>query len=93
VRLILALAERAGRVIVGGWPTGVAVTWAMQHGGPYPASTADGSTSVGARAIDRFLRTVAYQSVPDALLPAALREANPLGIPRRVDGIAEGSTS
>lgn len=92
-RLIPALAERAGRVIVGGWPTGVAVTWAMQHGGPYPASTADGSTSVGARAIGRFLRTVAYQSVPDALLPAALREANPLGIPRRVDGIAEGSTS
>ena len=92
-RLIPALAERAGRVIVGGWPTGVAVTWAMQHGGPYPASTADGSTSVGARAIDRFLRTVAYQSVPDALLPAALREANPLGIARRVDGIAEGSTS
>lgn len=92
-RLIPALAERAGRVIVGGWPTGVAVTWAMQHGGPYPASTADGSTSVGARAIDRFLRTVAYQSVPDALLPSALREANPLGIRRRVDGIAEGSTS
>lgn len=91
-QLIPILVKRAGRVLVNAWPTGVSVTWAMQHGGPYPATTADGTTSVGARAIDRFLRTVAYQSVPDAFLPAELREANPLSIPRRVDGILEGIT-
>jgi NADP-dependent aldehyde dehydrogenase len=84
--LVSALAEHAGRVIVGGWPTGVAVSWAMQHGGPYPATTAPTSTSVGAAAIERFLRPVAYQSVPDALLPPPLRESNPLSIPRLVDG-------
>jgi NADP-dependent aldehyde dehydrogenase len=87
--LLDTLAGRAGRVVWNGWPTGVAVTWAMQHGGPYPATTAPGTTSVGTAAITRFLRPVAYQSIPDALLPAALRDANPLGIPRRVDGRVE----
>lgn len=84
--LIDALAEKTGRVIWNGWPTGVSVTWAMQHGGPYPATTSPLHTSVGAAAIGRFLRPVAYQGVPDHLLPAGLREANPLGLPRRVDG-------
>lgn len=85
--LLPVLATKAGRVLWNQWPTGVSVTWAQQHGGPYPATTAVGTTSVGTAAITRFLRPVAYQNVPDALLPAALQEANPLGIPRRVDGV------
>jgi len=87
--LIPVLSTKAGRVLWNQWPTGVSVTWAQQHGGPYPATTAVGSTSVGAAAISRFLRPVTYQNVPDALLPAALQDANPLGIPRRVDGVLE----
>ncbi|MGW0389679.1 aldehyde dehydrogenase (NADP(+)) [Streptomyces sp. NPDC003042] len=75
----------AGRIVVNGWPTGVAVAPAQHHGGPYPAATSH-STSVGGTAIERWLRPVAYQSVPDALLPPELREANPLGLPRRVTG-------
>ncbi|MEU3061380.1 aldehyde dehydrogenase (NADP(+)) [Streptomyces subrutilus] len=75
----------AGRVVVNGWPTGVAVAPAQHHGGPYPAATSH-STSVGGTAIERWLRPVAYQSVPDPLLPPELREANPLGVPRRVTG-------
>jgi NADP-dependent aldehyde dehydrogenase len=78
-----ALVPRVGRLVWGGWPTGVAVTDAMVHGGPYPATTAPWSTSVGLAAVRRFLRPVAFQSVPDALLPPALQEANPLGIERR----------
>jgi NADP-dependent aldehyde dehydrogenase len=84
--LLDTLAALAGRVIWNGWPTGVAVNWAMQHGGPYPATTNPLHTSVGATSLRRFLRPVAYQGVPDELLPPALRDANPLGLPRRVDG-------
>jgi NADP-dependent aldehyde dehydrogenase len=79
-------ARHAGRVIVNGFPTGVGVGWSMQHGGPWPSTTSSATTSVGAAAIERWLRPVAYQTVPDDLLPAALRESNPLDIPRRVDG-------
>lgn len=84
--LIRIAAERAGRVLVNGFPTGVAVNWAQHHGGPWPSSTNSQHTSVGALSIQRFLRPVAYQNVPDALLPQELQEANPLGLPRRVDG-------
>lgn len=80
--LLEVLARTSGRVIVNGWPTGVAVTPAMQHGGPFPATTLD-STSVGAAAIGRFLRGVAYQDVPEALLPEPLRDANPWNVPQR----------
>ena len=73
--LVEAASELAGRVLWNQWPTGVSVTWAQQHGGPYPATTSPLSTSVGAAAIDRFLRPVAYQNFPEALLPAELREA------------------
>ncbi|MFI8432204.1 aldehyde dehydrogenase (NADP(+)) [Streptomyces sp. NPDC079020] len=83
--LLAALAPLAGRVLVNGWPTGVAVAPAQHHGGPYPASTST-STSVGATAIERWLRPVSYQGTPEALLPPELREDNPLGLPRRVDG-------
>jgi NADP-dependent aldehyde dehydrogenase len=87
--LLSVLTDRAGRVLWNGWPTGVSVTDAMQHGGPYPATTASLHTSVGSASISRFLRPVCYQSMPDLLLPLALRDANPLGIPRRVDGRRE----
>jgi NADP-dependent aldehyde dehydrogenase len=80
------LTDKAGRIVWNGYPTGVVVVWGMQHGGPYPATTAAGHTSVGATAIRRFLRPVAFQNTPDALLPEALRAANPLGIQRLVDG-------
>ena len=85
--LVPLLSTKAGRVLWNQWPTGVSVTWAQQHGGPYPATTSVGTTSVGTAALARFLRPVSYQNVPDALLPAALQDANPLGIPRRVDGV------
>ena len=84
--LVDRASRAAGRVVMNGYPTGVGVNWAMHHGGPWPATTSPLHTSVGAASIARWLRPVAYQNVPDDLLPAALREGNPLGIPRRVDG-------
>ncbi|MBB2909800.1 NADP-dependent aldehyde dehydrogenase [Streptosporangium becharense] len=84
------LLRRAGRLIWNGWPTGVAVRWAMHHGGPWPASTAAAHTSVGAAAIRRWLVPTTYQDWPAELLPPALRDDNPLGIPRRVDGALAG---
>lgn len=81
--LVALAAVQSGRVVFDEWPTGVAVTPAQQHGGPYPATTAVSHTSVGTAAIDRFLRPVTYQNAPDFLLPHALRESNPLGLPRR----------
>jgi NADP-dependent aldehyde dehydrogenase len=84
--LVDALAERAGRVVFGGFPTGVEVSPAMNHGGPYPATTDVRSTSVGTAALLRFARPVCFQDAPAALLPPALRDGNPLGICRMVDG-------
>ncbi|MDR7380763.1 aldehyde dehydrogenase family protein [Promicromonospora iranensis] len=81
--LVARLGRHAGRVLLGGWPTGVAVTPAMQHGGPWPATTTDG-TSVGTAAIGRFLRGVAFQDAPQELLPPPLRDDNPWGVPRTV---------
>jgi NADP-dependent aldehyde dehydrogenase len=86
-RLVAGLRDRAGRVVWNGWPTGVRVGWAMQHGGPWPASTSTSHTSVGAAAINRFTRPLAFQNTPQAHLPPALRDRNELGIPRRVDGV------
>ena len=84
-KLLPVLERLAGRILANGWPTGVEVTDAQVHGGPFP-STSDGrSTSVGTLAIDRFLRPVAYQDLPAALLPAELRDGD-AGIPRRIDG-------
>ena len=85
--LIALLETKAGRLLCNGFPTGVEVCHAMTHGGPFP-STSDGrSTSVGTRAIERFQRPVSFQNFPDAALPDELKEANPLGIWRLVDGI------
>ncbi|MFE3640529.1 aldehyde dehydrogenase (NADP(+)) [Streptomyces sp. NPDC059169] len=86
--LLAALTPLAGRVLVDGWPTGVAVAPAQHHGGPYPATTST-STSVGGTAIERWLRPVTYQSTPPALLPPELRDDNPRGLPRWVDGCPE----
>ncbi|WP_414637597.1 aldehyde dehydrogenase (NADP(+)) [Amycolatopsis sp.] len=84
--LLPALTALAGRLLWNDWPTGVTVSWAQQHGGPYPATTAPTTTSVGTAAIERFLRPVAWQGFPDALLPPALQEGNPWNLPRRTDG-------
>ncbi len=84
--LVAILENKVGRLVFNGFPTGVEVCHAMVHGGPYP-STSDGrSTSVGTRAIFRFTRPVCYQGFPDEALPQELRDANPLGIWRMVDG-------
>ena len=86
-RALLPLLERrVGRILVKGFGTGVEVGHAMVHGGPYPATSDGRTTSVGSLAIDRFLRPVCYQDLPDALLPDALRADNPLGVPRSLDG-------
>ncbi len=80
------LQARAGRVLFAGWPTGVAVTWSQQHGGPWPATTSL-HTSVGATAIRRFLRPVAYQSAPAHLLPEVLRDDALARLPHRRNGV------
>lgn len=79
------LQRKAGRVLVGGFPTGVEVCAAMHHGGPFPAGSDAHFTSVGTAAIERFARPVCYQNVPQALLPPELHDGNPLGIWRLVD--------
>ncbi|WP_436839255.1 aldehyde dehydrogenase (NADP(+)) [Nocardia brasiliensis] len=84
--LIAAAVDVAGRVLWNSWPTGLSVTYAQQHGGPYPATTAPSSTSVGTASISRFLRPVVYQSVPEDLLPLELRTGNPLSVPQSVNG-------
>ena len=84
--LVRILAVKAGRIIFNGYPTGVEVGYAMQHGGPYPATTDAKFTSVGAAAIYRFARPVCYQNFPEQLLPAELQNANPRQIWRTVNG-------
>jgi NADP-dependent aldehyde dehydrogenase len=84
--LLHILARKAGRLLFDGFPTGVEVCHAMVHGGPYPATSDGRSTSVGTRAMFRFTRQVCFQSFPDAALPEELKEENPLGVWRLVDG-------
>jgi alpha-ketoglutaric semialdehyde dehydrogenase len=84
--LLPVLERKAGRILINGYPTGVEVSHAMVHGGPFPATSDSRSTSVGAGAIDRFLRPVSYQDLPSWLLPEALQDANPLGLHRIRDG-------
>ncbi|MFE9043419.1 aldehyde dehydrogenase (NADP(+)) [Streptomyces sp. NPDC007818] len=83
-RVLALLAPRAGRLVFDGFPTGVLVSWAQHHGGPWPSTTAP-HTSVGTTAMRRFLRPMVWQNAPEAWLPAELRDG-PVGIPRRVDG-------
>jgi NADP-dependent aldehyde dehydrogenase len=85
--LLLPILERkVGRMVVNSWPTGVEVCDAMVHGGPFPATSDARVTSVGSRAIERFLRPVCYQDMPQDLLAPELRDQNPLGLRRMVDG-------
>lgn len=85
-KLLPTLECKAGRILFNGFPTGVEVAYAMVHGGPFPATSDSRTTSVGATAIDRYLRPVCYQDVPAELLPVDLRDDNPLGLTRLVDG-------
>jgi NADP-dependent aldehyde dehydrogenase len=84
--LVNILEQKVGRVLINGYPTGVEVCHAMVHGGPYPATTDSRTTSVGTLAIHRFTRPVCYQNFPQSLLPAELKDDNPLGIWRLVNG-------
>ena len=84
--LLAILQAKAGRLVFNGFPTGVEVSHAMVHGGPYPATSDPRFTSVGTMAIYRFARPVCYQSFPEGILPDELKNANPLNILRLVDG-------
>lgn len=84
--LVELLRNRVGRIVVNGFPTGVEVCHSMMHGGPFPAATDARFTSVGTRAIERFLRPICFQNYPQGLLPDALKDGNPLGIARLVNG-------
>lgn len=90
--LVAALQALAGRVLFNGWPTGVAVTPAMQHGGPFPATTNPTTTSVGTASIERFLRPVVYQDAPPSLLPEPLRDDNPWNVPQLRSPAGQSST-
>jgi len=84
--LVDIVREKAGRVVLNGFPTGVEVAPAMQHGGPYPATTDARFTSVGTAAILRFVRPVCYQGFPASALPPELQDENPRGLLRTVNG-------
>jgi len=88
-KLIQVLEQKAGRLIFNGFPTGVEVSHAMVHGGPYPSTSDPRFTSVGSLAIYRFARPVCFQGFPPAMLPEELQDGNPLGIRRLVDGKPE----
>lgn len=89
--LLPVLEDRVGRILFNGWPTGVEVSHAMVHGGPFPATSAPGTTSVGSLAIARFQRPVSYQNVPEDLLPEPVAAGNPWQLTRRVDGVLQVS--
>jgi len=85
--IVKSISQKAGRLIYGGFPTGVEVCHSMVHGGPFPATSNANSTSVGTAAILRFVRPLAYQDFPYAFLPEALKDENPLNLMRLVDGV------
>lgn len=84
--LVRCLERRVGRIVFNGFPTGIEVCSAMHHGGPYPATTDVHYTSIGTASLDRFVRPMCYQGFPQSALPAELRDDNPRGIWRLVDG-------
>jgi NADP-dependent aldehyde dehydrogenase len=91
VELVACAETVAGRIIFNGWPTGVEVGYVTVHGGPYPATTNGQTTSVGALAINRFLRPVSYQNAPGDFLASELKDRNPMGIWREIDGVGSRS--
>lgn len=84
--LLSSLAQRVGRLVFNGFPTGVDVSAGMTHGGPFPATTDARFTSVGTQAMYRFLRPLTYQNAPAEVLPAELHPSNPQALRRSVDG-------
>ncbi len=90
--IVGVLQNRVGRIIFNGVPTGVEVCSAMVHGGPYPASTDSRFTAVGINSIKRWVRPFSFQSWPNELLPDELKNENPLGISRLVDGVQTSKT-
>lgn len=88
-KLLVNLEKKVGRILFNGYPTGVEVCHSMVHGGPFPATSDSRTTSVGTEAIWRFLRPVAYQDVPQNLLPDVLTQFTSLSIPAIVDGKLE----
>jgi NADP-dependent aldehyde dehydrogenase len=89
-RILMPVLERkVGRIVFNGYPTGVEVSYAMVHGGPFPATSDSRTTSVGAGAIERFLRPVSYQNMPQALLPESLQDGNPMKLWRLRDAKLE----
>jgi 2,5-dioxopentanoate dehydrogenase len=86
-KLLTVLERKAGRILANGWPTGVEVSHAMSHGGPFPATSDSRATSVGTLAIRRFLRPVCYQDLPDGLLPPELRDDGVKRLPHLLDGL------
>ena len=85
--LLALLEQKAGRLLINGYPTGVEVSPAMHHGGPSPATTDARFTSVGTAALLRFARPICYQNFPAALLPPALQDGNPLRLMRLVNNV------
>jgi NADP-dependent aldehyde dehydrogenase len=83
---VSSLARHCGRLVFDGFPTGVSVCWSMQHGGPFPSTSAPSSTSVGVTALRRFQRPVVLQNSPAVFVPESLADGNPLGLRRRIDG-------
>ncbi|WP_295800157.1 aldehyde dehydrogenase family protein, partial [uncultured Microbulbifer sp.] len=84
--LVEVLRQKVGRVVCNNFPTGVEVCHSMMHGGPFPAATDARFTSVGTMSIARFVRPICFQNYPEALLPDALKNSNPLNIARLVNG-------
>lgn len=89
--LVAAVQEKTGRLLFNDWPTGVSVTPSQHHGGPFPATTSFIHTAVGTAATERFLRPVAFQNVPQDLLPVPLQDANPWGLPQKISPAGESA--
>jgi NADP-dependent aldehyde dehydrogenase len=85
--IVDVLEDKVGRVVFNGWTTGAPHGWAQNHGGPWPATSNASGTSIGAAALDRFVRPVAFQSAADQWLPQAARQGNAWNVTRRVNGI------
>ena len=90
--LIPTIQDKVGRLIFNATPTGVEVCHSMHHGGPFPATTDSRFTSVGTKAIKRFVRPICFQNAPEALLPEALKDSNPLGIYRLINGVLSANS-
>lgn len=91
--IVNVVKDKAGRILFNGMPTGVEVVYAMQHGGPFPSCTDPRFTSVGPDSVKRFVRPLAFQNWPGEFLPEELKNENPLGISRILDGAVETTTS